>query len=314
MKVLLPSIFEEEYRKEIESLGFTVSIHKYDHSESIKEEDYDANVIIGRREVIGLDLDKFKNLEYIFLITTGVDYIDIEKYVSRGIKVCNNYGAYDTPIAEWVLYFLLNIEKKDRENLRNQENKKFAFRNTSGEILGKKALILGTGEIAKATAKRLKGFDTEVYGYNTNGRSVEGFDKVFSKDELLGALKDMDYVISTLPSTEKTYHLVGKEFIENMKDGSVIVNISRGKVIDEEEMIKALQSGKLRGAGLDVFEVEPLPESSPLWEMENVYITAHISWSAENQNYRMMIAPLENLRRLSNGEELLNVISLEKGY
>ena len=127
-------------------------------------------------------------------------------------------------------------------------------------------------------------------------------------------MPEVEYVISTLPGTEKTEKFIDEEFISKMNKNALIINISRGMVIDEKAMIKALKEERIRGAALDVFEVEPLPETSPLWEMENVYISPHISYSSEDFEERMLSAAMDNLTNLKEGKELLNIISLKKGY
>lgn len=312
MKVLMSNKLEECSIEKVRELGYEVALFDPQNLDTI---DYSVEIIVESGLIKKMDLEKFKNLKYIFLTSTGVDYLDLEYIINeRNITITNAHGAYGPPIAEWVLYNILQLEKLDRLNLENQRNKKWVQRKNSGQLYNKKALILGTGAIAVETAKRLKGFDVKTIGFNTSGRSVEYFDEVVNRDKLFEILNDMDYVISTLPGTEKTEKFIDEDFISKMNKNALIINISRGVVIDEKALIKALKEERIRGAALDVFEVEPLPESSPLWEMENVYVFPHISYSSEDFEERMLDVAMNNLKNLKENKEPLNIISLKKGY
>lgn len=312
MKVLMSNRLKESSIEKVKDLGYEVALFDPKNLSTI---DYTSEIIVESGLIPKMGLEKFKNLKYIFLTSTGVDYLDLKYIINeRNIKITNAHGAYGPPIAEWVLYNILQLEKLDRFNLKNQSNKKWIPRKNSGQLYNKKALILGTGAIGNETAKRLKAFDVETIGFNTSGRSVEHFDKVLNREKLFEILPEVEYVISTLPGTEKTKKFIDEEFISKMNKNALIINISRGMVIDEKAMIKALKEERIRGAALDVFEVEPLPETSPLWEMENVYISPHISYSSEDFEERMLSAAMDNLTNLKEGKELLNIISLKKGY
>lgn len=312
MKVLMSNRLKESSIEKVKDLGYEVALFDPKDLSTI---DCSSEIIVESGLIKKMDLGKFNNLKYIFLTSTGVDYLDLDYIINeRNITITNAHGSYGPPIAEWVLYNILQLEKFDRLNLENKRNKKWSPRKYSGQLYNKKALILGTGAIAKETAKRLKAFDVETIGYNTSGRSVEHFDEVVNREKLFEILKDMDYVISTLPGTEKTENFIDEDFISKMNKDALIINISRGMVIDEKALIKALKEEKIRGAALDVFEVEPLPESSPLWEMENVYISPHISYSSEDWEERMLSAAMDNLKNLKEGKEPLNIISFKKGY
>ncbi|MGI5949157.1 phosphoglycerate dehydrogenase [Peptoniphilus sp.] len=312
MKILTTERIAKKFGDVIRDLGY--EIVTYDENDVNAKEDYGEDIIIASIKMRGMDITKHKNLKYIFTITVGIDYLDLDYLKENNILLTNNNGMYSEPIAEWVVYGLLQIEKQDRLNIKNQENKIWKQRSHSFNLYGKKALFLGTGSIARASAKRLRGFEMELNGFNTNGRKVEPFTNVYSKDELDDVLKDMDYVIMCLPGTESTHHFLNKERFEKMKDGAVVVNISRGATIDEEALIDALKSRKLKGASLDVFEKEPLDKNSPLWEMDNVYIYPHISFSSEDNEEREFKSALNNLKALKGDGDFINIIDFDKGY
>lgn len=312
MKVLMQKRKEDWLVKEIRDLGYEISFYKPKEEDKV---DYDADIIVDGIWLRHFDFSKFKNLKYIFLLSTGIDYLDLDYLIrNRGIKVTNNHGAYGEPIAEWVLYNILQLEKYDRLNLKNQENKIWTYRSSSGNLYGKTALILGTGAIGRETAKRLKAFDVKTIGLNRSGKKYEEFDEIWKNEEVLKGLKEVDYVISALPDTKETEKFIDKEFLDNLKKEALIINISRGAVIDEKELIKSLQEKRLRGAALDVFETEPLQKDSPLWDMENVYIFPHISFSCEDDQERLFRTALKNLKNLKENKELESLVDIKKGY
>ena len=211
MKVLMSNRLKESSISKVKDLGYEVALFDPKDLSTI---DCSSEIIIESGLIKKMDLGKFNNLKYIFLTSTGVDYLDLDYIINeRNVTITNAHGSYGPPIAEWVLYNILQLEKFDRLNLENQRNKKWSPRKYSGQLYNKKALILGTGAIAKETAKRLKAFDVETIGYNTSGRSVEYFDEVVNREKLFEILPEMDYVISTLPGTEKTENFIDEDFI-----------------------------------------------------------------------------------------------------
>lgn len=312
MKVLISEALAKKYGQRMEKLGYKVLT--YDENNPNEKADYGEDILIGAINLKKIDYKNHKNLKYIFLTSVGIDFLDLEYIKDKEIILSNNNGAYDDPIAEWIVYGLLQINKFDRKNIENQDKKLWAKRSFSHNLYGKKALFMGTGTIALAGAKRLKGFDMELNGFNTSGRKVEPFDNVYSLEELDKILPEMDYIIMCLPGTEKTHHILDEKRFKKLKDGVVIVNISRGATIDEKALVDALKSKKVRGAALDVFEEEPLREDSDLWEMENVYIYPHISFSCEDLGYRQFKTAYQNLKALKNDGDFKNIVDFDKGY
>ncbi len=312
MRILTSHSIEKKFGDTIRDLGY--EIITYDEKDVNAKEDYGEEIIIASDWVKDLDITKHKNLKYIFTITVGIDYLDLDYLKENNIILTNNNGIYAEPISEWIVYGLLQIEKSDRKNIKNQEKKVWAPRAHSFNLYDKKILFLGTGSIAIAAANRLMGFEMELNGFNTDGRKVEPFTNVYSIDEIDEVLGDMDYVVMCLPDTKDTHHFLNRDRFKKMKDKAVIVNISRGATIDEEAMIDALKSGKLKGASLDVFEEEPLGEDSPLWDMENVYIYPHISFSSEDHEEREIKSALNNLKALKGDGDFVNIIDFDKGY
>jgi len=204
--------------------------------------------------------------------------------------------------------------KNSKEFHEKQRNKIWKPNTHLLELYGKTIGFIGTGSIAQEAAKRFEGFGVKIIGINTDGKEVKHFHECYSVDRINEAVGKCDVVVIAVPYTNKTYHMVNKNVLDSMKDGAYIVNIARGVIIDEPALIESLKSGKVRKAALDVFEEEPLPKDSPLWEMDNVYISPHNSWSSEMVFRRRYEITYNNLKRYRDNEELINVIDLNRGY
>ena len=179
-------------------------------------------------------------------------------------------------------------------------------------------LILGAGDIGCALAKRLRGFDCRILGIRRTKGDLPQFDEMHTPEELDTLLPRADIVAGCLPGTGLTAGLLDERRLRMMKPKALLINCGRGSLIDTEALVRVLQAGLLGGCALDVVMPEPLPESSPLWDMENVILTPHISGSSfghvqemEDRIYRMAA---ENLRRYLDGESLLNRVDFETGY
>ncbi len=180
------------------------------------------------------------------------------------------------------------------------------------ELAGKKMVILGTGDIGRETARRAAAFGMEVTGYNRSGICFEHYDRVVNdRKELFMYLGECDFLIVAVPLNDSTYHMVGEELISALGRNCIVVNIARGKVIDEQALIKALLDGRITGAALDVFENEPLDKNSPLWDMENVYITPHVAGFGDGYAKRLKDLFLFNLRKYPEYINMKHMIDME---
>ena len=153
-----------------------------------------------------------------------------------------------------------------------------------------------------------------VVGVNTKGTISQYFDKAYSLDEVKTAISMADYLVMVLPFTEKTHHFLDQEKLGWMKDSARLINVSRGNVIDERAMTKALKDKAIAGAALDVFEEEPLSVDSELWDMDNVYISPHNSWISEQRDARRFNLIYENLKAYIEDKPLKNVVDTRRGY
>ncbi len=313
MKVLSTLKFTEEEFQSFKDLGYDV-IYRSEDDVTFSKEIEDIDILVCFNPFNRLQVNMFPNLKWIQLLSAGVNQVPTEEVLKRNILVTNNRGGYSIPIAEWIVLKTLEMFKNSKEFFEKQKNKVWKVNTHLLELYGKTVGFIGTGSIAKEAAKRFEGFGVNIIGINTSGKKVEHFHKCYSIDKINDVVKDCHIIVIAVPYTEKTHHLINKQVFESMNDGTYIINIARGSIIDEEALIENLKSGKIKKAALDVFEKEPLPEDSPLWEMDNVYITPHNSWVSEMVYKRRYNITYENLKRYKNNEELLNIIDLRRGY
>lgn len=228
------------------------------------------------------------------------------------VVVTTASGVFSGPLAEFALAALL-YHAKQFDRLRREKAEKLWRQATTGTLEGKTLCIVGMGNIGRAVAGRAKPFGVRVTGVKRTVREDDEAwryaDALYATADLKDALGEADYVVATLPGTPETRRLIDAGALERMKPGAYFVNIGRGSVVDEAALVEALESGRLSGAALDVFETEPLPEDSPLWEMERVIFSPHSTdMVPELINKRQTELFCENLRRYLAGEDLVNVL------
>ncbi len=244
------------------------------------------------------DIRKFNSLKLIQLTSAGLDRLPLDYISEHSITVKNAKGVYSIPMAEWCVGQLLSVFKQTRFFDRNQKNRQWIKNRNLKELNGTTASIIGFGSVGSETAKRLSAFGVKIIAVNRSVPKYDGYDKYVNLQQLDDALSESDIVILTLPLTENTCHLFDENRWSAMKDNCILVNMSRGKLINEHSLITALTNGKPTFAILDVFEQEPLDISSPLWTMENVVVTPHNSFVSDRNNERLFQVIYGNLRSL----------------
>lgn len=313
IEALITYDYGKENMKKLEELGYKIILSS-ERNLIYSEELENVEVLSTYHPFETLDISLMKNLKFIQLFSNGFDQVNKEVVKINGIKLCNNKDSYSIPISEWIIGKVLELLKNTKQLYKNQELKKWKFDRNLLELYGKTVGIVGTGVIAQETAKRLKVFGTTIYGLNTDGRGIEHFDICFSKDNLKEMIKDCDIVISLIPSTESTYYLFNNAVFESMKDNVFFLSCSRGQVVNENDLITYIKNKKIMGACLDVFEKEPLPKNSELWNFENVIISPHNSWISETADQKIFEVIYENFKRYKEKKELLNIVNMQRGY
>ncbi|MFA7367488.1 MAG: D-2-hydroxyacid dehydrogenase [Bacilli bacterium] len=276
------------------------------------EDSYDADgIMVYPKDVIKENIDKYPNLSWIQVFTAGYNTIDLEYLKSRNIVLCNGKDIYSIPIAEDVIAKILAFNRNIPKYLEAMKTKTWGWLNSEYELTNSTVGIVGVGSIGKEIAKRLKAFNVNIIGYRRQDKNEEFFDKIyFGNDGLNELLKLSDYVILALPLTDESYHMINLNKIRIMKKSALLINIARGEVVKQDDLIYALENHYIRGAALDVVYPEPLPQDSALWTLDNVYLSPHNSFSSPYTMDRLMEFLINNLDNYINHKNLLNIVNL----
>ena len=232
-----------------------------------------------------------------------------------GVVVTTSSGVHAGPLAEFAIFGLLAFAKELPTVLRDQRERHWRGQQPVGELRGQTLLLVGVGAIGTETARLASAFGMHVIAVK---RSLEGavphVDELHPVGELRSLVGRADGIVVTLPGTDATRGLLDAETLAAVKPGAVLVNVGRGAVIDEAALVERLQDGTFKGAALDVFTEEPLPEDSPLWGLENVIVTPHNVALVDAEEPRIVDLFIDNLRRRRDGEPLINALDPEVLY
>lgn len=252
--------------------------------------------IIGNGIFLSHPIEQFTSLRYIQLTSAGFDRVPMDYVKQHGIEIHNARGVYSIPMAEFAVSGVLQLYKQSGYFHEKQKAHKWEKHRGLLELFGKNVCIVGCGSVGTECAKRFKAFGCFVTGVDIKPYQNELYDSMLPLYRLDDALTKADITILTLPLTEDTRRLINEDRFTAMKHGAVLVNIARGAIIDTNALIAALNT-HLRGAVLDVFDEEPLDESSPLWDMGNVIITPHNSFVSDGNHARMFDVIMNKLER-----------------
>ena len=253
-------------------------------------------------------------LKWIHIIGAGVEHLLPLNWLPEDAVLTNNRGAHAPKSFEYVMMALLMLANHMPRLMRAQQTHVWDGHFVS-IIKGSTVAILGAGHQGAAAALAAKTLGLRTIGVDIDTTPRENFDELIHASRLHEALGRADYVVVTLPSTDDTYRMINDEAFAAMKDGCGFVNISRGRIVDSDALIENLENGRLSGAVLDVFEQEPLPADSPLWDAPNLVMSPHMGCDdEENYIHRTFDIFFSNLRRFIAMETLENVVDRVKGY
>ena len=297
-KVLLTGAYQ--YTKEqlhmIEMLGWEITFVQNELQQlPIPVEQFDAVVCNGL--FLHNDISKFQNLKMVQATSAGLEKLPLEYMEKHHIQYYNAKGVYSIPMAEWAVMCILEINKNAYDFFRKQQEKKWEKDRSLLELTDKKVCIIGYGSAGQETAKRLAGFGMEITAVNRSeirDKIIHRWMPLSSIDEALAAA---DIVVLCIALTEETRKIMNADRLRLMERGSVLVNMSRGEVLDEGALICELQNGRFRGVALDVFEEEPLPVESKLWEDPRVIVSPHNSFVGDRSRDRMFSLIYDHLEK-----------------
>lgn len=242
---------------------------------------------------------------------SGTDHLG--RWDPSRLTVTNAAGVAAGMLAEYALGAMLSFSLDLRGFARRQQARQWAARRVE-PIEGKTVLIVGLGKTGQAVARRAHAMGMKTLGIRARPKPMPDLDEVHGPDALLTLLRRADFVICCVPLLPNTRGLIGSAAFAAMKPSAVLIDISRGGVVDEAALLSALDTGRLKGAALDVFATEPLPADNPLWACENVIVTPHCASVYDGWDLKAVRMFAGNLTRWRNGQPLLNVVDPERGY
>lgn len=283
-------------------------------SGSFREELASADGLIG-----ALDADALAaapRLKWVQTLSAGVDRMPLAALKAKGVTLTNAKIVMGPNIADHAFALLLSLSRQINRSYADKSRQQWGRGNyRMVELSGKTAVVIGAGGIGMQIAQRAKGFGMSVIGVDPKDLSYTPLlDEAVTPDRLDEVLPRADVVFVSAPLTPQSERMVGARQFELMKKGAYFIAVSRGRLYDTGALVKALDSGRLAGAGLDVTDPEPLPQGHPLWQFENTIITPHVAGQSDLVGARRQEVFLENIRRFAAGKPMLNVVDLDKGY
>ncbi|MBN2861373.1 MAG: D-2-hydroxyacid dehydrogenase [Sphaerochaetaceae bacterium] len=298
-------------RESFPSVDFTVR----------KRGDYDStdidsfDIIMGFPRVV--DLKRATRLKWLQTPSAGVDqFTDITIFAHPYVILTKASGTYGRQIGDHVIGFIIAHNHSFLTHYENMKQRKWELIFPHKDLRHSTVAIIGFGDLGRQIARKSKALDMEVLvvrNKEVNG-TQQNVERFFTADRMHEAVEQADYVVLAAAGTQDTYHLIDAAMITHMKQGSVLINVARGSLVDEKALIEALERRYLDAAYLDVTEQEPLDPESPLWSMENVLITAHCSGLSRNSSSLVNELFTRNLTSFLTGQEMHNVVDFSRGY
>ena len=287
MKLLLAGRLDltDKQLKLIKALGDECTVMS-DETARVEEPDvFDAVVCNGL--FLYNDVAEFKNLKVVQSTSSGIERLPIQYFDTHGIVWHNAFGVYSVPIAEWAVMSALNLLKNSKDAYERQRLKVWEKDRTQRELNGMTVTVVGVGSVGLECAKRFKAFNTRVIGVDVKKVESPYVDEFCYTDKFNDVLKETDVLVLSCALTDETSNMIGKKQLEKLNTSAILINASRGQVIDEKALIKALVDKRISGAALDVFESEPLSADSVLWDMPSVIVTPHSSFISDKNKDRL---------------------------
>lgn len=259
-------------------------------------------------------LDGLEDGDWVQATSTGYSAFPIDEFDERGVTFTNATGNFGTPVADHSFALILGLARNVPGYVLSQTEGGWD-RTTSSDLIDledRRLTVVGMGDVGESVAQRGQAFDMTVYGTKQNPSAYDGClpsDHVLPADELRTVIDGTDVLVLTVPLTEATHHLIDAETFDSLPETALLINVARGPVVDQAALIDALRNDKIAGAGLDVFDPEPLPESSPLWDFENVIVTPHVGGRTDRFVDRFVELYVDNYDRRQAGKSMRNVIA-----
>lgn len=299
----LPEKVRHQYYNGIKSAFPEIEVNLVDHHSKVDPYIADADVLVTFGPMLAEHvLEKAVRLKWIQALGSGVDGITDRPALRSDVVVSNLHGIHGPPVSEAALMAMLALGRGLARTVSHQQQHKWERSVPPSLLKGKTVVIFGVGVISSELAPKCKALGMRVIGVSSTARVVPGFDKVHARSELVQAVAEADYLVLLTPYSEATHGSVDAAIFKAMKPTSYLVNLARGGVVDEDAMMDALRQKRIAGAALDVFSQEPLPDTHPLWAMENVLITPHLGGFYDGYVNEALPVIEHNLRKFLSGD------------
>jgi len=314
MKLLYTGNLKDKYRDALKNQFSDLDIVSTPEEKELDKEIVDTDIFVSWGRFISRDRIKMAGqLKWVHALSTGVDSFLIPEIVESEILLTNSRGIHKEQISEHVFSFLLAFVRRQFD-FQLQQQKKQWDRLEIDALTDRTLGIVGLGSIGEEIARKAKAFDMKVLATKRIPKETPNVDRVYPADQLHTVLPEVDFLVITTPLTNETIHLIGEQELSMMKENSFLINVARGEVIDEKALYNALSNKWIKGAGLDVFTEEPLPETSLFWELDNCYITPHVGGVSPDYNKKAIQLLKRNLAAFYKGTQLPTKVDKKRGY
>ncbi len=306
---------------EIERIGVDVSVDLIAPPERFVDElgdlDVDLRVVDGSPDSLaGCDaVITFEHraaflelVDWVHSIQAGVDRFPFDAFEAAGVALTNSTGIHGPAVGETVAGYLLMLRRRLHRAVANQQRHEWSQPawDEAATLASDTVCVVGLGTLGRGIAEAVSALGCTVIGVRRSGEPVDGVERVYPPEELEVAVADAAFVALAVPLVDETRHLVDADVLEAMRSDAYLVNVARGPVVDEPALVDALRAGEIAGAALDVFETEPLPPDSPLWDFEDVIVTPHCAGFTVDYHRNVVDLVRRSVRNLREGGELVN--------
>ncbi|GAA6624033.1 D-2-hydroxyacid dehydrogenase [Scytonema sp. NUACC26] len=315
MKLILPVEVADELMPHLPS---EVNVVRVDNEGNLDNDAIDAEVYFSwfflKPNTVHKVLAAAPQLHWHHAPNAGVNHILTPTYLERDLILTNGAGVHAIPIAEFTIAFMLAHAKQLRHLYAMHAEQRWQRGFQTQDLWDASVLIIGAGGIGQEIAARAKAFGMRIYGSRRHPEPLPNFDKIVGVNEWRSLLSEVDYVVIATPLTSETKGMIDAEVLRLMQPNAYIINIARGAIVDEPALLQALKENWIAGAALDTVFTEPLPPESPLWFLDNVFVTPHCSGHSPRVKERSLALFLDNLNRYSHNKLLRNIVDKNAGY
>lgn len=299
----------EEWSEALQPKFPEIAIHAASNVERLAELVEEMDILLAFAMPDEL-MRRASKLQWIQGLGTGVDYLTNLPSLRKEVLITSMRGIHGPQMSEMAFLQMLSLGRNFPQMVRNQDLG--LWEPWPGKLLWQKKVgILGLGVIGEELARKCKAFGMSVYGIDIVRKETDSVDFFFGPEDIVNVVAEVDYLIIVAPNTPQTFQIVNEKVLSAMKPTAFLINIARGELVDEDALIKALETGEIAGAALDAFVQEPLPPDHPFWKMRNVIVTSHVGGRSDIYIEQTLPIIEENLRRYLRGErkDLINLVT-----